>query len=170
VSNRKKLSWISAIGLIGLCAASIAMASDASDAPDAYASRDAEIMSALDRYMEGLNDLDLEKHVRTYHFPHYRHASGKIVVWESAREAIPVLDLPREERRSALRAVLEPDWHRSEWTRREVVQGDDQKVHVVTQFVRLREDGSVIKTFDSLYVMTKESGRWGIKGRSSFAP
>ena len=142
----------------------------ATEEQDGNASRDAEIMRVLDRYMQGLNGLDLERHVSTYHFPHYRHASGKIVVWDSPQEAIPGLELPDEERRAALRAVLEPDWHRSEWTRRDIVQGDDEKVHVVTQFVRLREDGSVIKTFDSLYVMTQESGRWGIRGRSSFAP
>jgi hypothetical protein len=132
--------------------------------------RDAAIIAVLDQYMDALNALDMEGHVATYHFPHYRHASGKIVVWENAREAMPVLALPVEERRAALRAILEPEWQRSEWTRREIVQGDAEKVHVVTQFVRLRADGSVIKTFDSLYIMTFESGRWGIKGRSSFAP
>ena len=50
------------------------------------------------------------------------------------------------------------------------VQEDDAKAHVATRFVRLREDGTVIKTFESLYVMTLEGGRWGIRGRSSFAP
>ena len=40
----------------------------------------------------------------------------------------------------------------------------------MTRFVRLREDGSEISAFDSLYVLTHESERWGIKGRSSFAP
>ena len=129
----------------------------------------------LDRYMDALNALDIEAHVATYHFPHYRHASGKIVVWASAEEAMPILAVSPEARRKALRAALEPDWHRSEWTRRDVVQADAEKVHVATTFVRLREDGSVIKTFDSLYVMTREADpgsppRWGIKGRSSFAP
>ncbi len=150
--------------LVGLHVAVVAIAAEPLSA------RDAEIMRVLDRYMDGLNALDLEAHVATYHFPHYRHASGEIVVWQSAREAIPGLDVPDDERRAALRAVLEPDWHRSEWTRREIVQGDAEKVHVATRFVRLRIDGSVIKTFDSLYIMTRESGRWGIKGRSSFAP
>ncbi|MBJ18323.1 MAG: hypothetical protein GY910_15835 [bacterium] len=139
-------------------------------AGDSFEARDAEIMRVLDRYMNALNDLDLEGHVATYHFPHYRHASGKIVVWQSVREAIPDLDLPAEERRTALRAILEPDWHRSEWTHRDIVQGDREKVHVVTRFVRMRADGSEIRSFDSLYVMTLEAGRWGIKGRSSFAP
>lgn len=127
-------------------------------------------MAVLDRYLEALNALDLEAHVSTYHFPHYRHASGTITIWQNAQEAMPILATPPEQRRDPLRAVLEPDWHRSEWTRREIVQGDHRKVHVVTRFERLREDGSRIKRFDSLYVMTYEQGRWAIKGRSSFAP
>ncbi|MGY8738965.1 MAG: hypothetical protein ACKVIW_15780, partial [bacterium] len=75
----------------------------------------------------------------------------------------------------ALRAALESDWVRSEWTRRDIVQADAHKVHVVTRFDRLRADGSVIKSFNSLYVLTLDEDdagalRWGIKGRSSFAP
>lgn len=134
------------------------------------ADRDAAVMAVLDRYMDALNRLDIEGHVSTYHFPHYRHASGTIAVWQNAREAMPILDMPADQRRRQLRAILEPDWHRSEWTRREIVQGDEQKVHVVTRFERLREDGSRIESFDSLYVLTFEEGRWAIKGRSSFAP
>ena len=132
--------------------------------------RDRAIMAVLDVYMDGLNALDLERHVSTYHFPHYRHASGKIAVWATPEEALPVLVMPEAERLEAVRAVLEPDWVRSEWTRRDIVQADAEKVHVATTFVRLRADGSVIKTFDSLYVLTFEDGRWGIRGRSSFAP
>lgn len=132
--------------------------------------RDAAIHRVLDQYMAALNALDLEAHVETYHFPHFRFASGKIVVWQTPEEAIPLLKAPEAERRRNLRQVLEPDWFRSAWTRREIVQGDAGKVHVVTRFDRLREDGSVIKSFDSLYVMTFEAGRWGIRGRSSFAP
>lgn len=142
-----------------------------------WTARDAAIMAVLDRYLAGLNALDLEAHVTTYHFPHFRYASGEISVWKTALEAIPILDVPEAERLRAVRAALEPEWVRSEWRRREIVQGDDEKVHVATRFVRLRADGSVIKTFDSLYVMTFEADdagsgapRWAIKGRSSFAP
>jgi hypothetical protein len=135
-----------------------------------HAERDAAIMEVLDRYMDALNALDIEAHVSTYHFPHYRHAGGVIVVWQDAAEAMPILRVPVGERRAALRSALEPDWHRSEWIHREIVQGDGAKVHVATRFVRLRGDGTVIKTFESLYVMTFEDGRWGIRGRSSFAP
>ena len=139
-------------------------------AVQADSQRDAAVMAVLDRYMDALNELDIEGHLATYHFPHYRHASGKIVLWLTPEEANPMLGVSSDERRARLRAVLEPDWHRSEWTQREIVQGDERKVHVVTRFERLREDGSVIKAFDSLYVLTHEDGRWGIRGRSSFAP
>jgi len=140
-----------------------------------WAARDAAIMDVLDRYMDALNALDLEAHVATYHFPHYRHASGEIAVWEDAVAALPILSVPEADRLRAVRGALEPDWDRSEWVHRTIVQGDDRKVHVVTRFDRLRADGSVIKSFDSLYVMVLEPGPdgtpvWGIRGRSSFAP
>ncbi len=132
--------------------------------------RDAQIMRVLDQYMDALNALDIEGHVATYHFPHFRYAGGALAVWATREEAMPLLLAPPEQQRARLREVLEPDWHRSEWTRREIVQGDATKVHVVTRFERLREDGSVIKAFDSLYIMTLRDGAWGIRGRSSFAP
>ena len=136
----------------------------------ANSERDAQVMAVLDRYMDALNALDMEQHVSTYHFPHFRFAGGEIALWTSAQEAMPVLTLPRDERKAALRQMLAPDWERSEWTKREIVQGDASKVHVATRFVRLRADGSKIAAFDSLYVLTLQDGAWGIKGRSSFAP
>ena len=150
-----------------LLTAACLLALGASSAAD---EREAAVMAVLDQYMDALNALDVEGHTATYHFPHYRHASGEIVVWADALEANPLLAVPQEVRRERLRAVLGPEWVRSEWVHREIVQAGDDKVHVVTRFVRLRADGSVISTFDSLYVMTRQNGRWGIRGRSSFAP
>ncbi len=150
--------------------AALACATSGPGSPAAAESRDREIMRVLDRYMDTLNALDIEGHVATYHFPHFRYANGKLAAWDTREEAMPLLLAPADQQRAKLREVLEPDWHRSEWTRREIVQGDATKVHVVTRFERLREDGSMIKVFDSLYIMTFEDGRWGIKGRSSFAP
>ena len=43
-------------------------------------------------------------------------------------------------------------------------------MHINTRFVRYRADDSVIGKFDSLYIVTKQDGHWGIKMRSSFAP
>jgi hypothetical protein len=162
IRNRRRSNRVAAIALclqLSLCGAAIA-----------DAERDSKVMAVLDQYLDALNLLDLERHVETYHFPHYRHAGTKITVWKNAREAMPILELDKSERRARLRQMLAEDWDRSEWTRREIVQGDANKVHVATTFVRLRKDGSEIASFDSLYVLTFEEGRWAIKGRSSFAP
>ena len=167
-SRGRALAGLLLLGIVLGCASVLPGRSD-------DPARDAAVLAVLDRYMDALNALDLEAHVATYHFPHYRHASGRIVVWDAPEEAVPLLAEGEADRRAALRAVLEPDWHRSEWTRRDIVQARAEKVHVATTFARLREDGSVIETFDSLYVLTNEVAadgerRWGIRGRSSFAP
>ena len=73
-----------------------------SQAPPPDPARDSAILAVLDRYMDGLNALDIETHVSAYHFPHYRHASRQITVWASAEEAMPILRVPRAERREIL--------------------------------------------------------------------
>ncbi len=133
-------------------------------------SRDALILQVLDRYMDGLNALDMETHVATYHFPHFRLAGGELSVWSTPEEAMPILNVPAEARRKRLRAMLHPEWYKSIWTKRDIVGESPAKVHVATRFARLREDGSEIISYDSLYVLTLQDGQWGIKGRSSFAP
>jgi len=62
------------------------------------------------------------------------------------------------------------DWHHCRWDRRRIIHLSPDKVHVDTKFTRCRADGSVISSFESLYILTKEDGRWGVKMRSSFAP
>ena len=55
------------------------------------------------------------------------------------------------------------------WTRRRIVHISDSKAHVLdTEFTRYRKDGAVISKIESLYIVTREDGRWGIKMRSSF--
>ena len=132
--------------------------------------RNAQIMVVLDQFMDGLNELDLEKHFDTYHFPHFRYASGSINISETAEAAMPFLTASKEEQRKNLLKFLGPEWDHSAWSRRNIVQADAAKVHVATTFVRYRKDGSKIRAYQSLYVMIFEDGRWGIKGRSSFAP
>ena len=63
-----------------------------------------------------------------------------------------------------------PDWDHSAWEKREVIHSGPDKVHIDTRFIRYRADGSVLASFDSLYIVTKQDGRWGVVARSSFAP
>ena len=119
-----------------------------------------EVMQVLDDYMSAWNKKDLVGWEKTYHFPHYRLAGGKM----------SVLDHPGMQDAARVWASAGSDWHHSRWDRRKIVHASTDKVHVDTKFTRCRADGSVISSFESLYILTREDGRWGVKLRSSFAP
>ncbi len=118
-----------------------------------------EIKKVLGDYMNAWNRKDLIAFEATFHFPHYRLASGKM----------RVLEKPGLQTLESLYSRADKNWHHSKWTRRRIIHVSGEKVHVATQFTRYKEDGSVIGVFDSLYILTKEDGRWGVKMRSSYA-
>ena len=120
---------------------------------------EADVMKVLDEYMEAWNRKDLAAWERTFHFPHYRLASGRM----------NVLAKPGMQDTVRVWAAAGSDWHHSKWERRRIISSSPDKVHVDTKFTRYRADGSKIGTYDSLYIVTKEDGRWGVKLRSSYA-
>ncbi len=69
------------------------------------------------------------------------------------------------------RAARSAEWDHSAWERRAIIHAGPDKVHFDTRLrPATRADGSVIGHFDSVYVVTREEGHWGVKARSSFAP
>jgi hypothetical protein len=119
-----------------------------------------EVYRVLDAYLATFNARDLKGWEATYHFPHYRLASGTMNVLDKAGLRDP----------TKVFAPLEKEgWHHSVWEHRNIIQASDTKVHVDTQFTRFRKDGSKLGVYESLYVLTKEEGRWGVKLRSSYA-
>ena len=122
---------------------------------------EAEIIEVLDTWMEAFNRMDMVAWENTFHFPHYRLASGNM----------RILNKPGEQDVERIKTNLTArGWHHSAWDRRDMVHVSESKVHVDTQFTRYRADGTVVASYESLYVLTYEDGRWGIKLRSSFAP
>jgi hypothetical protein len=137
------------------------MAAPAQEAGADRATVEREVMAVLDAFMTAFNAMDMEAFERTLHFPHFRLAGA----------GMTVLEAPGGRDGAELRRRLEATgWHHSAWERREIVHLGADKVHVDTLFVRYRADGSVLSRFESLYVLTREQGRWGIRLRSSFAP
>jgi hypothetical protein len=117
-----------------------------------------EVFAILDAYLDGFNNQNMKQHFATYHFPHYRLASGKLTILENTGDSVKYK-----------KGLLQSDWHHSRWDHRNIIQASENKIHVDTRFTRYRADGSVIASYESLYILTKENGRWGIKMRSSFA-
>ena len=121
----------------------------------------AACMETLDRFMAALNEHYAQKMDATMHFPHLRLADGKFRVYEQAG-ANP-MDL-------FSRLKEEDDWKYSHWDRRELIQFNERKAHYSLSYIRYRSDDSVIGTYESLYILTCQDGRWGIQARSSFGP
>lgn len=119
---------------------------------------EAAAMQVLDEYMAAWNNQDLAGWERTFQFPHYRLASGRMNVLERAGQQDP----------QRLWQAID-GWHHSRWDHRRIIHAAADKIHVDTKFTRYRADGSSIGSYESLYILTKENGRWGVKLRSSFA-
>jgi hypothetical protein len=117
--------------------------------------------AALDRFMAALNANDAAGVNDAFNFPHVRFASGKVTVF--ARRG----DFTME----TFRVRVDDDgWAKSAWDKRDVIHAGAEKVHFDTQFSRYRADGSRIASFQSIYIVTRLDGHWGIQARSSFAP
>ena len=125
------------------------------------AEAEAAAMKVLDAFMTAFNARDVAAFETVLHFPHYRIASGNVSVLPDP-SPLPVLF-------ERFIAAM-PDWDHSAWERRQVVHSGPDKVHIDTRFTRYRADGSVLSSYDSLYIVTKQDGRWAVLARSSFAP
>ena len=122
---------------------------------------DEACLACLDRFMDAVNAHDVSAMEQEMHFPHVRIAAGTITTYP-APGSNP-LDL-------FSRLQLDDGWHRSQWISKAIVQGDDKKVHVAVHYTRMRRDGSIIGNYHSLYILTRQDGRWGVLARSSFGP
>lgn len=116
-------------------------------------------MKCLDDFMAAFNARDVAAFEATFNFPSIRLASGTLTILHAG-------DMKPE--RFTTGALAE--WDHSAWDRRKVIHAGEDKVHIDTRFTRYRKDGSVLGGFDSVYVVTRENGHWGVKARSSFAP
>lgn len=119
----------------------------------------AAAQGVLDAFMAAFNARDVEAFEATFNFPSVRLASNTLTLIERG------FHRPEMFTTGAL-----AEWERSAWERRAVIHAGPEKVHIDTRFARYRKDGSLIGAFDSIYVITREDGHWGIKARSSFAP
>ena len=147
---------------VGILAALLMLSNGYAQVPAANSDPavEAAVMQVLKDFMDAVNRLDVVAIEQTLHFPHYRLASGRMTVLDRPGQRTVVQD----------RELLGPEWDHSQWGRLRIIHSSSDKVHVDTLFTRYRKDGSIIGSFESLYVVTKEQGRWGIKLRSSMAP
>jgi hypothetical protein len=119
----------------------------------------AAAMKVMDAYIDGLNRGDEPTVNDACNFPHVRLAGGKVVVWPNHGDY----------RLGDFVARAGDGWHHSTWDERTPIHVGRDKVHLKVKFSRWREDGSRLGVFETIYIVTRQDGHWGIQARSSFA-
>ncbi len=119
-------------------------------------------IAAVERYLAAFNARDEEAMVAALHFPHVRVGVGRATVRESAAEYMEGFDFDAFAERLG--------WERSEADSMEAIQVGARGVNVAVRITRYGAGGARIHTFDTIYQVTEQDGRWGIRAGASIAP
>ena len=139
----------------------LALPAHAADAADTAAA-EAAAVKVMERFLEAFNARDEAAWADTLAFPHVRIASGGVVVYEKRSDFLAAMDLDA--------FAEQTGWRRSTWDDLEIIQSSPDKVHVRVVFSRFDAADDLMASYDSLYVIVRQDGRWGVRARSSFAP
>ncbi len=118
-------------------------------------------IASFRRWLDGFNARDVNKQINEMHFPHHRLAGSKLNSWETAKEWADGNDKINQK-------LYAEGWHHTSLVSLDVVQSNQNKVHVTVRMSRRREDETEYNGFDSLWIFTKVDGIWGAKLRSSY--
>ena len=131
--------------------------------PESEAQTIADIAIAkVEEYLNAFNSRDPVAWAATLNYPHLRIASGELRVSETEEEFANQMDFDVFAERF--------EWDHSEWDEIEAIQVAENGVNVALTFSRYNAAGDVVSTFNTLYLVTNDNGRWGVLARSSFAP
>jgi hypothetical protein len=116
-------------------------------------------LKVLDDFMDGFNSKDIRKFEASYNFPHVRLAGGRITT----------LDGPSNRQQIFEGLEQSIGWDYTRYDERQIIHCGPDKVHLAVRVTRYRKDHTPIHTFESLYIVTNQNGKWGIQMRSSYA-
>ena len=123
-------------------------------------SYEAAAHAVLERYLEALNAQDSAAMRACFHFPHYRFAGVAAEVFDTEND----YGIEHFHNRTDTSG-----WAYTRWDHRHMVHGREDKVHFDVRFTRYRADDSILGSYNSLWIVTNRSGRWGVIARSSYA-
>jgi hypothetical protein len=148
--------------LLAVAVASFPAAGALAAEPQAVKEAEAAAREVMEAFLRAFNAQDEAAWADTLLFPHVRLASGNVLVYPDRAAFLGAMDLAR--------FADETGWDHSTWDDLQVIQASPQKVHIAVTFSRYDQQGSVMESFHSLYVIENVDGRWGVRARSSFAP
>ena len=110
---------------------------------------------------EGFNKRDRKISVDLMHFPHVRLWNNQFSIFNSEEEFLKGFDLQTQK-------LDQEGWTHTVTKDIQAVQSDKSKVHLLLLQSRRNKDDIEIENFQTLWIMTKIDGKWGIRFRSSF--
>mgnify|MGYP001381815773 CR=1 FL=1 len=110
---------------------------------------------------EGFNKRDRKISVDLMHFPHVRLWNNQFSIFNSEEEFLKGFDQQTQK-------LEQEGWTHTVTKDIKSVQSDESKVHLLLLQSRRNKDDIEIENFQTLWIMTKIDGKWGIKFRSSF--
>jgi len=119
-------------------------------------------IAKVEEHVDAFNARDAVAWAATLNYPHLRIAGGELTLTETDEESASQMDFDVFAERFG--------WNHSELDEIEAVQVAEDGVNVALTFSRYNAAGEVVSTFNTLYLVTNDNGRWGIRARSSFAP
>ena len=115
----------------------------------------------IESFFKAFNARDNDALKKTLHFPHIRiDERGRVGIWNDASQAATDFE----------RLTRSEGWARSTLDSVTMHQNSDMKVHFDIVFSRYKADGRKYATYESLWIVTKKDGLWGVQARSSYAP
>ena len=113
-------------------------------------------------FLAAFNARDEAAWADTLVYPHVRIASSEVVTYETRSDFLGAMDLDS--------FAAATGWRYSRRDDMVVLQDSATKVHIQVRFSRFDANDALLASYDSLYVIERIDGRWGIRARSSFAP
>ena len=118
-------------------------------------------IAALDRYLETWNSRDPKRWATSLHFPHVRPGPGAFELSATPEQYAAGVNFSQ---------TLATGWHHSEWTSRRVLHVGLDQAHVAGSWMRYTEDDRPLVGNDITYIVTNQSGRWGVLSRFAAGP
>jgi hypothetical protein len=120
---------------------------------------EAAARKAIDDFFASFNARDQEGARKSLKYPHVQIAGAETRMWNDPEEV--VLDF------ETLTAA--EGWHHSTLDYCSVRQNAEDKIHFEIRFSRYNADGARYATYQSIWIVTKSNGHWGIQCSSSLA-
>ncbi|TEA76915.1 hypothetical protein [Allopusillimonas ginsengisoli] len=127
----------------------------------------AEGCNTLTKFIDAFNAKDPEAFAASNHYPHIRITGPNVQTWQTAEDYMR--DNTKEQMESRENNPKFKGWKASRWDWRRLDGMSENTMHFTTMFSRLNGEGEVLGAFESLYILTKKDGKWGVQARSSFA-